>query len=47
MTTHILEISASARDEGSMSRLLSRDLLKALEDRHGDITVTRLSLIHI
>ena len=41
MTTHILEISASARDEGSMSRLLSRDLLKALEDRHGDITVTR------
>ena len=41
MTTHILEISASARGEGSMSRLLSRDLLKALEDRHGDITVTR------
>lgn len=41
MTTHILEISASARDEGSMSRLLTRDLLKALEDRHGDITVTR------
>lgn len=41
MTTHILEISASARDEGSMSRLLTRDLLKALEDRYGDITVTR------
>ena len=41
MTTHILEVSASARDEGSMSRLLTRDLLKALEDRHGDITVTR------
>jgi FMN-dependent NADH-azoreductase len=41
MTTHILEISASARNEGSMSRLLARDLLKALEDRHGDITVTR------
>ena len=41
MTTHILEISASARDQGSMSRLLTRDLLKALEDRHGDITVTR------
>jgi FMN-dependent NADH-azoreductase len=41
MTTHILEISASARDEGSMSRLLTRDLLLALEDRHGDVTVTR------
>lgn len=41
MTTRILEISASARDEGSMSRLLTRDLLKALDDRHGDITVTR------
>ena len=41
MTTHILEISASARDEGSMSRLLTRDLLQALEDRLGDITVTR------
>ena len=41
MTTHILEISASARSEGSMSRLLTCDLLQALEDRHGDITVTR------
>ena len=41
MTTRILEISASARDEGSMSRLLTRDLLQALEDRHGDIEVTR------
>jgi FMN-dependent NADH-azoreductase len=41
MTTRILEISASARDEGSMSRLLTRDLLKALENRHGDIAVTR------
>ena len=41
MTTHILEISASARNEGSMSRLLARDVLKALEDRHGDVTVTR------
>lgn len=41
MTTHILEISASARDEGSISRLLARDLLKALEDRYDDVTVTR------
>jgi FMN-dependent NADH-azoreductase len=41
MTTHILEVSASARDEGSMSRLLTRDLLRALEDRHGEIAVTR------
>ena len=24
-----------------MSRLLARDVLKALEDRHGDVTVTR------
>ena len=44
MTTHILEISASARGDGSMSRLLTRDLLKALEDRHGDITVTRRNI---
>lgn len=41
MTTHILEISAGARDEGSISRLLTSDLIKALEDRHGDIAVTR------
>lgn len=41
MTTRILEISASARGDGSMSRLLSSDLLKALEDRHGDIATTR------
>ena len=41
MTTHVLEITASAREEGSMSRLLARDLLKALEDRHGDIAMTR------
>jgi FMN-dependent NADH-azoreductase len=41
MTTRILEISASPRDEESISRLLTRDLLKALEDRHGDVTLTR------
>lgn len=41
MTTRILEISASARHEGSMSRLLTTDLLRALEDRHGDIAITR------
>ena len=41
MTTHILEISASARSEGSMSRLLTGDVVKALEDRHGDVTITR------
>ncbi len=41
MTTHILEISASARGDGSMSRLLTRDLIKALEDRHGDVSITR------
>ena len=41
MTTRILEVSASARADGSMSRLLTRDLLEALEDRFGDTTVTR------
>lgn len=41
MTTRILEVSASARGDGSMSRLLTSDLLKALENRHGDITITR------
>ena len=41
MTTHILEISASARSDGSMSRLLTRDVVKALEDRHREVTITR------
>lgn len=41
MTTRILEISASARGDGSMSRLLTRDLLDALEARHGDVSITR------
>ena len=41
MTTRILEISASPRQGDSISRLLTRDLLKALEDRHGDVEITR------
>ena len=41
MTTRILEVSASARGDGSMSRLLTNDLLNALEDRYGDIAITR------
>ena len=38
---HILEVTASARQGGSVSRDLVTDLVAALEDRHGDLTVTR------
>lgn len=38
---HVLEITASARQDGSMSRRLVGDLVAALEDRYGDITITR------
>lgn len=40
----ILEISASAKQDGSISRQLSADLLAALEQRHGDVVVTRRDL---
>lgn len=37
----ILELSAGARTEGSISRKLTADLVAALETRHGDVEVTR------
>ena len=41
---HVLEINASARQEGSMSRRLVRDLLDALADRYHGMRVTRRDL---
>ena len=38
---HVLEVTASARHAGSVSRGLAENLIAALEDRHGEITVTR------
>lgn len=38
-TPRVLVISASARQEGSISRTLTADLLAALSDRHGDLDV--------
>ena len=38
---HVLEITASARQEGSVSRRLVQNLVAALEDRHGEISVVR------
>jgi FMN-dependent NADH-azoreductase len=40
----VLEVAASGRNEGSVSRMLSADLLGALEERHGDIELTRRDL---
>ena len=37
----ILEVAASGRSEGSVSRMLSTDLIGALEERHGSIELTR------
>jgi FMN-dependent NADH-azoreductase len=42
--TTILELSASGRRTDSVSRMLSRDLIAALEARHGNIGVTRRDL---
>ena len=39
--THVLEISASGRAAGSVSRQLSRDLISAIEDRYSDVEVVR------
>jgi FMN-dependent NADH-azoreductase len=41
---NVLEINASARQDGSMSRRLVRDLLEALQDRHPGTRVTRRDL---
>jgi len=38
---HVLEINTSARQDGSVSRRLVGDLVTALQDRHGDVRVTR------
>jgi FMN-dependent NADH-azoreductase len=38
---HVLEITASARHDGSVSRRLVNDLVTALQDRHGRIEITR------
>ena len=43
-TTHVLEINASARQDGSASRQLTRDLIAALDDRYGDVATTRRDL---
>lgn len=40
----ILEVSASGRQTDSVSRMLSRDIISALEVRHGDVDVTRRDL---
>lgn len=40
----ILEVAASGRNDGSVSRMLSADLIRALEDRHGTVELTRRDL---
>jgi FMN-dependent NADH-azoreductase len=40
----ILEVSASGRRADSVSRMLSRDIVAALESRHGAVGVTRRDL---
>ncbi len=40
----ILEISSSARQDGSVTRQLCADLIAALEDRHGPVDITRRNL---
>ncbi len=40
----VLEVAASGRNEGSVSRKLSADLVGALEERHGGIELTRRDL---
>ena len=41
----VLEISASARTEGSASRHLSKDLIAALDDRHDGVQIVHRDLI--
>lgn len=40
----VLEVAASGRNDGSVSRRLSADLVGALEERHGRIALTRRDL---
>lgn len=43
-TTRVLEVSASGRTAGSASRELTRDLIAALQDRHGNVQTVRRDL---
>lgn len=43
-TLNVLEISAAARYDGSISRELVTDLVAALEDRFGSVAITRRDL---
>lgn len=48
-TTHslrVLEVAASGRGKDSVSRMLSADLIGALEARHGGVELTRRDLSH-
>lgn len=42
----VLEVSASGRGKDSVSRMLSADLIEALEARHGSVELTRRDLSH-
>ena len=42
--TRVLEVSASGRSGGSVSRQLTRDLIKALDDRYGNVETRRRDL---
>ncbi len=42
--TRVLAVSASGRTAGSASRELTRDLIAALQDRHGDVQTVRRDL---
>lgn len=41
---NVLELAASGRKDGSVSRMLSADLIAALEERHGSIDLARRDL---
>ena len=43
-TLKVLEVAASGRSKDSVSRMLSADLIGALESRHGEIELTRRDL---
>jgi FMN-dependent NADH-azoreductase len=40
-TLQVLELSSSGRQDGSITRQLSAELIAALEDRHGVVDITR------
>ena len=41
---NVLAINTSAKKEGSISRTLTADLLRALEDKHGDVNIVERDL---